>query len=98
MLQAPIALGLHGVTCALPAHVRSASISSEVLPPHLPAGEPTYLPERERILGQRAQQTERLAAAAARRGEGLRLAYSLSIAASYLLFVVDGLQRTVGRG
>ena len=56
------------------------------------AGRPTYPPERERIFGEEArQETERLATTARRRGRKLGLAYSLSLAATFLLFVTDTL-------
>eukprot|EP00884_Botryococcus_braunii_P018479 jgi/Botrbrau1/5314/Bobra.0391s0026.1 len=50
-----------------------------------------YESEKERILGQRARRTARLAEQAARRTRGLALAYSLSIAASYLIIVSDSM-------
>jgi hypothetical protein len=52
-----------------------------------------YAGERERILGQRARRTERLAAAAARRSRTLALAYSASVAGAYLLMAADTLAR-----
>jgi recombinational DNA repair protein RecT len=57
------------------------------------AGKPLYLPERERILGERAKQTERLAARAARRSRTLALAYSMSLAGAYLIMAADALAR-----
>ncbi|EIE27680.1 NAD(P)-binding protein, partial [Coccomyxa subellipsoidea C-169] len=52
-------------------------------------GEPVYAREQERILGQRAKRTERLAAAAARRSRSLALAYSASLATAYALIAAD---------
>lgn len=46
-----------------------------------------YFNETERISGRRQRRTERLAAAAARRSRELGVAYSLSMAASLLIFV-----------
>lgn len=57
------------------------------------AGKPVYAGERERILGQRAKQTERLAMAAARRSRSLALAYSASLATAYAIIAADTLQR-----
>jgi hypothetical protein len=55
-------------------------------------GQEDEVAERERILGEAGrQETERLAACAARRSRGLGMAYSLSIAASYLIFVAGSL-------
>jgi hypothetical protein len=42
-------------------------------------------------MGQRAKRTARLAQAAARRNQALAIAYSLSIAASYLIIVADSM-------
>ena len=53
-----------------------------------------YLPERERILGQKKKVTARLADRAARRSHNLALAYSTSMAASYLLILADSLARS----
>eukprot|EP00891_Asterochloris_glomerata_P001477 jgi/Astpho2/1477/Aster-05363 len=53
------------------------------------AGNATYFPERERIMGERSKQTERLAKQAARRNRALGLAYALSMAASYLFILAD---------
>jgi len=50
-------------------------------------GNTVYLEETERISGRRQRRTERLAAAAARRSRELGVAYSLSMAASLLIFV-----------
>jgi hypothetical protein len=55
------------------------------------AGNPLYEKERERIMGQRAKRTARLALGAARRNRALAVAYSLSIAASYLIIVADSM-------
>lgn len=55
------------------------------------AGKPLYEKERERIMGQRAKRTARLAQGAARRNHALAIAYSLSIAASYLIIVADSM-------
>jgi chlorophyll(ide) b reductase len=52
------------------------------------AGRPTYESERERVLGRRAKRTERLAARRRRRSAPLGLAYSMSLAASYLLMAM----------
>ena len=57
------------------------------------AGEPMYAAERERILGQRARRTERLAAAAARRSRNLAFAYSASLATAYAIIAADTLTR-----
>ncbi|KAL3130994.1 hypothetical protein ABBQ38_000318 [Trebouxia sp. C0009 RCD-2024] len=57
-------------------------------------GEPVYLPERERILGQKKKVTARLADRAARRSHALALAYSTSMAASYLMILADAMART----
>ncbi|CAL8463628.1 g3162 [Coccomyxa elongata] len=54
-------------------------------------GEPMYAAERERILGQRARRTERLAAAAARRSRNLAFAYSASLATAYAIIAADTL-------
>ncbi|CAL5223855.1 g6440 [Coccomyxa viridis] len=48
-------------------------------------GEPVYPGERERILGQKARRTRRLAARAARRSKELAMAYALSLAGAYLI-------------
>ena len=54
------------------------------------AGEQLYLAERERIMNPAmAKVTARLAARAARRDRTLALAYSLSLALSYIILVVD---------
>lgn len=53
-----------------------------------------YLPERERILGQKKKVTARLADRAARRSHALALAYSTSMAASYLMILADAMART----
>ena len=58
------------------------------------AGDPVYLPERERILGQKRKVTARLADRAARRSHALALAYSTSMAASYLMILADAMART----
>ncbi len=50
-----------------------------------------YAAERERILGQRARRTERLAAAAARRSRNLAFAYSASLATAYAIIAADTL-------
>lgn len=50
-------------------------------------GNRLYGDEIERISGQRQRRTERLAVRAARRSRTLGLAYSLSMAASLLIFV-----------
>ncbi len=57
------------------------------------AGERLYLAERERILGEKAKQTERLATRAAQRSRTLALAYSLSLAGAYLLMAADTMAR-----
>ena len=61
------------------------------------AGKPVYASERERILGQRARRTERLAVRAARRSRTLALAYSASIAGAYLLMAADTLSRAAAQ-
>jgi len=53
-----------------------------------------YLSERERILGQKSKVTARLADRAARRSHALALAYSTSMAASYLMILADSLARS----
>ena len=55
------------------------------------AGEAVYKDEHTRIVGDAARRTQRLADAAARRSHALGLAYSFSIAASYLLLVTASL-------
>ena len=57
-------------------------------------GEPVYLPERERILGQKSKVTARLADRAARRSHALALAYSTSMAASYLMILADSMAKS----
>lgn len=57
-------------------------------------GEAVYLPERERIMGQKRKVTERLADRAARRSHALAMAYSASMAASYLLILADSMARS----
>ena len=57
------------------------------------AGEAVYARERERIMGQRAKRTERLAAAAARRSRSLAFAYSVSLATAYAIIAADTLNR-----
>ncbi len=54
------------------------------------AGRRLYAPERERMYGAKKRRTARLAARAARRSRTLALAYSASVAASYLILVVNG--------
>lgn len=54
---------------------------------YMDAGNRLYGDEIERISGQRQRRTERLAVRAARRSRTLGLAYSLSMAASLLIFV-----------
>ncbi|PSC70796.1 chlorophyll b reductase [Micractinium conductrix] len=54
-------------------------------------GEPVFLPERERILGQRAKRTERLQRRAARRSGPLQFGYALSMALSFWLFASDAI-------
>ncbi|KAK9917725.1 hypothetical protein WJX75_007567 [Coccomyxa subellipsoidea] len=56
-------------------------------------GEAVYARERDRILGQRAKRTERLAAAAARRSRNLAFAYSASVATAYAIIAADTLAR-----
>ncbi len=51
-------------------------------------GNAVYASERDRVLGDAAKRTERLANKAARRTSWLALAYSASLAASYVLFMV----------
>jgi len=58
------------------------------------AGESVYLPERERILGQKSKVTARLADRAARRSQALALAYATSMAASFLMILADSLARS----
>lgn len=53
-------------------------------------GNAVYASERERVLGDAAKRTERLADKAARRTTWLALAYSASLAASYLVFMTVG--------
>ena len=53
------------------------------------AGNRLYGDEMERISGQRQRRTERLAVRAARRSRTLGFAYSLSMAASLLIFVTS---------
>lgn len=57
-------------------------------------GESVYLPERERILGQKSKVTARLADRAARRSHALALAYATSMAASFLMILADSLARS----
>ena len=57
-------------------------------------GEAVYLPERERIMGQKRKVTQRLADRAARRSHALAMAYSASMAASYLLILADSMARS----
>ena len=57
-------------------------------------GDAVYLPERERIMGQKRKVTERLADRAARRSHALAMAYSASMAASYLLILADSMARS----
>ena len=52
-------------------------------------GRTLYASERERMYGQKKRRTERLAARAARRSRTLALAYSASVAASYLILVFN---------
>ena len=52
-----------------------------------------YLSERERIMGQKSKVTARLADRAARRSQALALAYSTSMAASYLMILADSMAR-----
>lgn len=52
-------------------------------------GRRLYASERERMYGQKKRRTERLAARAARRSRTLALAYSASVAASYLILVFN---------
>jgi chlorophyll(ide) b reductase len=56
-------------------------------------GNPVYMPEQERIMGQKAKQTQRLAERAARRSYGLGYAYSMSMAAAYFFIMADALAR-----
>lgn len=56
-------------------------------------GEVVYLSERERIMGQKSKVTARLADRAARRSQALALAYSTSMAASYLMILADSMAR-----
>ncbi len=58
------------------------------------AGESVYLPERERIMGQKSKVTARLADRAARRSHALALAYATSMAASFLMILADSLARS----
>ena len=53
-------------------------------------GNPVYPAEHQRILGERAKRTERLQRAAERRGAPLRLAYSLAMAACFLMIAASG--------
>ena len=53
------------------------------------AGEAVYPSEAERLSGQHAKRTERLARGAARRSAGLGVAYGASIAAAYLILAAD---------
>lgn len=59
----------------------------------LSAGEAVYLAEKERIFGQKAKVTARLADKAARRSQALAMSYSVSMVASYLLIWADSLAR-----
>lgn len=58
------------------------------------AGEAVYPSEKERIFGQKAKVTARLADKAARRSQALALSYSVSMVASYLLIWADSLARS----
>ena len=62
--------------------------------PAVCAGESVYLPERERIMGQKSKVTARLADRAARRSHALALAYATSMAASVLMILADSLARS----
>ena len=81
-----------GTSPLVPAATMLGCTPSERGPPGT-AGKPVYAPERERILGQRAKRTERLAKRAARRSRTLALAYSASLAGAYLLMAADTLRR-----
>jgi len=59
-------------------------------------GTPVYPSEEERLRGQHAKRTERLARSAARRSSGLGLAYGMSIAAAYLILVADQVAKAHG--
>ena len=60
----------------------------------LPAGNAVYLSEKERIFGQKAKVTARLAEKAARRSQALAMSYSVSMVASYLLIWADSIARS----
>ena len=63
--------------------------------PHaMSAGDAVYPSEKERIFGQKAKVTARLADKAARRSQALALSYSVSMVASYLLIWADSLARS----
>lgn len=53
------------------------------------AGNKVYGGETERMSGQRQRRTERLAVRAARRSRTLGFAYSLSMAASFLIIITS---------
>ena len=60
-------------------------------------GNPIFPSEEERLTGQRhKRKTERLARRAARRGSGLGLAYSASLAAAYFILVMDQVAKAHG--
>lgn len=58
------------------------------------AGEAVYSAEQERIFGQKAKVTARLADKAARRSQALAMSYSVSMVASYLLIWADSIARS----
>lgn len=60
------------------------------MPPRCAAGKAVYPPERERLA---ARRTARLARRVARRSHELGLAYSFSLAASYLLLITEWLPK-----
>lgn len=59
-------------------------------------GNPVYPSEEERLNGQHAKRTQRLAERASRRSAGLGLAYSASIAAAYFILALDQVAKAHG--
>ena len=74
-------------------HVTCVNTSLQLALP-LPAGNAVYLSEKERIFGQKAKVTARLAEKAARRSQALAMSYSVSMVASYLLIWADSIARS----
>lgn len=59
-------------------------------------GEAVYPPEEARVLGDSRKKVERLQKRAASRSSGIGLAYSFSIAAAYLILVMDSVAKAHG--